>query len=451
MMRVPPGHVRPAAGSSCTGRHYFLLALLLALGALATGCGRFDRELQPGIYRATLTVPGGELPFGLDVAREEKGLVLYLVNGEERVRVPARVAEDGTVTATVPGYETTLTIRVRGKKLTGEVTMTGRGAATQTLPFAAEPGRTWRFYEEAATDNVDVAGRWEVTFKSEDGAQARGVAEFTQRFAQVTGTVLLSTGDQRYLAGEVHGDELRLSRFDGGSAYLYHASVNKRGALVGEYWSGKTGHRTFVAVSNPDAELDVSDVATGMRDPDVKLQFTFPDLDGKPVSLADPRFAGKVIIVALDGSWCPNCHDEARLLMELYRQYRAQGLEIVSLMFEHHGDFERAASAARKFRDDLGVEYPMLVAGTTDRDDAATRLPQLTGVHAFPTTIFLDRTGHVRKIQAGFSGPATGLRYQRLVAEWTALIESLLAGGVDVDAAVHTSPPSAVPTVPGAS
>jgi hypothetical protein len=52
--------------------------------------------LQPGIYRATLTVPGGELPFGLDVAREEKGLVLYLVNGEERVRVPAQVANDGT-------------------------------------------------------------------------------------------------------------------------------------------------------------------------------------------------------------------------------------------------------------------------------------------------------------------------------------------------------------------
>jgi hypothetical protein len=120
-------------------------------------------------------------------------------------------------------------------------------------------------------------------------------------------------------------------------------------------------------------------------------------------------------------------------------------------MFEHHGDFARAASAARKFRDDLGVEYPMLVAGTTDRDDAATKLPQLTGVHAFPTTIFLDRTGHVRKIQAGFSGPATGVRYDRLVAEWTALIEALLAEGVDANPEVDANPPSAAPHPPGAS
>jgi thiol-disulfide isomerase/thioredoxin len=451
-MRILTGSVPPGARASSTRRQHYLLLVLLALGAVFTGgCERFNRELQPGIYRATLTVPGGELPFGLDVAREEKGPVLYLVNGEERVRVPAQVAEDGTVTATVPGYETTLTARVRGRKLTGEVTMTGRGGVKQTLRFAAERGTAWRFYEEPATDNVDVAGRWEVTFKGDDGTQARGVAEFAQRFEQVTGTMLLTTGDQRYLAGEVHGDQLRLSRFDGGSAYLYHASVNQRGELVGEYWSGNTAHRTFVAVRNPDAELDTSGVATDMRDGNVKLQFTFPDLDGKPMSLADPRFAGKVVIVALDGSWCPNCHDEARLLMELYRRYRAQGLEIVSLMFEHHGDFERAAGAARKFRDDLGVEYPMLIAGTTDRDDAATKLPQLTGIHAFPTTIFLDRNGHVRKIRAGFWGPATGLRYDRLVAEWTSLIESLLAEGAAADPAADTLPPSAAPAVPGAS
>ena len=85
-MRILPGHVPPAARLSCTPRRDLLLALLLALAALAGGCERFKRDLQPGIYRATLTVPGGELPFGLDVAQEEKGLVLYLVNGEERVR-----------------------------------------------------------------------------------------------------------------------------------------------------------------------------------------------------------------------------------------------------------------------------------------------------------------------------------------------------------------------------
>ncbi len=116
-----------------------------------------------------------------------------------------------------------------------------------------------------------------------------------------TGTVLLPTGDQRFLAGEVHGDELRLSRFDGGSAYLYHARMDQRGRLVGEFWSGNTGHRRFVAVRNDDAELDTAPVATGLRDPAAKLQFVFPGLDGKPVALSDPQFAGKVVLVALAG------------------------------------------------------------------------------------------------------------------------------------------------------
>ncbi len=403
------------------------LGLLAVAAMLGAGCERFNRDLQPGSYRATLTLAGGELPFGFDVAREESGFAGYLVNGEERVRVPLAVAQDGTVTGSVPGFETKLSARVAGKRLDGEVTLTRAGGETQSFAFTASLGQTWRFYEQPLADNADVDGRWEITYSDDAGRETRGVAEFAQSFEVVTGTVLLATGDQRYLAGEVHGDELRLSRFDGGSAYLYHAAVNGRGELEGEYWSGKTVHLRFVARRNPDAELDTSTVETDVREPGAHLDFTFPDLDGRPVSLSDPPFAGKAVIVVLAGSWCPNCHDEARLLAELYRRYRAQGLEIVSLMFEHHGDFERAAAATRRFRTGLGIDYPTLIAGTSDRDEAATRLPQLTGIHAFPTTIFIDRSGHVRRIHAGFAGPATGTHNAALVHEFTDLVESLLA------------------------
>jgi thiol-disulfide isomerase/thioredoxin len=168
-------------------------------------------------------------------------------------------------------------------------------------------------------------------------------------------------------------------------------------------------------------------VETGLKDPAVKLEFTFPDLDGKPVSLADPRFQGKVVIVTLAGSWCPNCHDEAALLAQLYREFRGQGLEVVSLMFEHFGDFAQAAAATRRFREEFGIEYPTLIAGISDKDEAAKALPQLTGVFAFPTTIWVDRTGTVRKIHAGFSGPATGEHYTRLVEDFTQFTELLLA------------------------
>ena len=144
--------------------------------------------------------------------------------------------------------------------------------------------------------------------------------------------------------------------------------------------------------------------------------------------------------MALAASWCPNCHDEARLLVALQERYGPRGLAVVSLMFENYGDFERAAAATRKFGDGLGITYPMLIAGTAGMDDAATKLPQLTGVFAYPTTIFVDRAGEVRKISAGFSGPATGLRYDRLVAEWTAVLETLLAEDPPTGGAHHSTP-----------
>ena len=416
----------------------------LALAALLVGCGSRSRELQPGSYRAVLELPGGELPFGLDVAQEEAGFVLTVINGEERVRVTDVSVADGQITATMPGFTNTLTARITGRKLKGEVALLRAGGERQLLPFAAELGPTWRFFEQPLTDNADVSGRWSVTFTSDAGQSSAGVAEFAQSFEHVTGTILTPTGDHRFLAGEVHGDELRLSRFDGASAYLYHAKIDENGRLVGEYWSGMTGHQRFTAERNVDATLDTSGVATGMKDPSEKLQFSFPDLDGRTISLSDPQFAGKVVIVTLAGSWCPNCHDEAAFLAALYRECHAQGLEVVSLMFEHFGDFEQAASATRRFREKFGIEYATLIAGTSDRDDAAKALPQLNGVFAYPTTIWVDRTGRVRKIHAGFAGPATGWHHDELVAEFTAFTRELLAEGTEPPAEVASEADGAI-------
>jgi peroxiredoxin len=292
-------------------------------------------------------------------------------------------------------------------------------------------GQKYRFFTAQApapAAAAHVAGRWAVTFTEDDGKTEAAVAEFQQSGDVVHGTVLTDTGDHRYLAGQVRGAELRLSTFDGAHVFLYRATmVAPDGVLQGDFWSGLAYHERFAAHRDAHAELPDAYALTALRKGVQRFDFSFPDLSGNIVSSQDARFRNKVVVVALAGSWCPNCHDEASFLAPLYREYRARGLEVVSLMFEHFGDFDRAAAATQRFRQHYGIEYTTLIAGISDKDDAAHRLPTLERVYAFPTTLIVDRQGRVRKIHTGYCGPATGEHYTKFVAEFKHTLEQLLA------------------------
>lgn len=413
-------------------RNVIVWWLLLCLAALSSGCNRALDAPQTGVYRAVLELPGGEAPFGLEVRNEDGAYVLYLLNGAERTRVPRVTIANSELTAVFPGYENTLRARMHRRSLEGTVTLIKAGGKEQVIPFQATLGESHWFFKESATDNADVAGRWEVTFTDEHGETSKGVAILEQQHDRVTGTVMTPSGDHRFLAGQVRDDELMLSTFAGGLAYLYKLDV-ERGGLAGRYWQGLASTAAVSARRNEDATLDGAGPVSELK-PQARFDFTFPDLEGKPVSLSDARFRGKVVVVTLGGSWCPNCHDEAMFLVPFHDEYQDRGVEIVALMFERHGEFEKAVRAVRSYREDLGIEFPTLIAGVSDTDDASKKLPSLTGVYGYPTTLFIDKRGRVRKIHTGFSGPATGKHYDEYVAEFRALVDALLAeDGADSD------------------
>jgi peroxiredoxin len=405
-----------------------------ATGALAllSACGSNTPEsssvpvLPTGSWRAVLTLPAGELPFGLEVARENDAPVVWLINGEERTRVPEVTVNAERVVMRMPGFENVIEATLAPDSMRGELVLSRSKGATLRLPFAAQHGQAWRFFAKPANGAVSVAGRWAVTF-GEGDRESTAVGEFTQTGSIVTGTFLTGTGDHRFLAGEVRGDELWLSKFDGGSAALYRAKLIDGGRELDGLYSGPTGESRLRARRDEAASLGDAESRTQMTARASALDIVFPDLDGRPVSLRDPRFTGRPIVIALAGSWCPNCQDEAAFLAPLHRRHRERGLQVVSLMFEHFGDAPRAVEAVRRFRERHGIEYDTLIAGISDKDDAASRLPQLNGVFAFPTTIFIDRTGHVRRVHTGFSGPATGVHYERMTREFETLIEQMLS------------------------
>jgi thiol-disulfide isomerase/thioredoxin len=395
--------------------------------AAAAGAEDAASGVRRGTYRVVLTVPGGELPFGLTLERQGTRVVGHLINGPERVPLNEVTISGSHLEILMPGYENRLIADASGTSLHGEIVLDKLGGKQQHVPLQAQLGLDYRFFPTAAANTADVSGRWAVTFVDDEGATEKDVGEFKQSHDVVTGTILTDTGDHRYLAGQVHGNELYLSTFDGAHVFLYKAKLTPDGGLAGDYWSGLAYHEKLNARRDANAALPNAYSLTAMRGASKHFDFAFPDLKGNTVSSKDPQFEHKVMIVALAGSWCPNCHDEAAFLEPLYREYRSKGVEIVSLMFEHFGDFPHAAEATQRFKQHYGIEYTTLIAGISDKDEAGKKLPMLDRVYAFPTTIFIDKKGVVRKIHTGFSGPATGEHYTEFAAEVRDTLNQLLA------------------------
>ena len=163
---------------------------------------------------------------------------------------------------------------------------------------------------------------------------------------------------------------------------------------------------------------------TRMKDASEPFRFSFPDLEGRTVSQSDPKFQGKVVLVNISGSWCPNCHDEAPFLSALYRNYRAKGLEIVTLSFEE-ADQLANPTRLRAFIATYGLDYTVLLPG--EPDQLNEKVPQAENLNAFPTTFILGRDGRVRAVHAGFPSPGSGEFYTKAEHEITTTVERLLA------------------------
>ena len=421
-------------------------ALPALLVALACAAEPSVEQLLVGTWRAELASPGGPLPFTLKIRRQGDGLAGVAVNGDEE-------APFSHVRLTATGVELAMEwydseIRAELDRFGGE-TLRGRWRKTSpegdsVLAFTATrndlPDRPIqpRFARMAPIDFAagapdpamprSVAGHWAMEITDEDGTEpARG--EFRQEGGRVTGTILTPVGDYRYLEGSYERGRLRLSTFDGAHAFLFDAEARPDGTMRGHFWSRDSYYASWTARPVAEDETVLPDAwrLVGLTNPEGRFDFTFPDLDGTPVSLADERFRGKVVLVNIFGSWCPNCNDEAPLLAEWYREQRDQGLEIVGLAYELSGDPERDGRQVRRFAERHDIEFPLLLAGTSDKSAAAETLPDLSAVVAFPTTIFVGRDGRARKIHTGFAGPGTGEHYQRLLAELEGLIDTLLA------------------------
>ncbi len=249
------------------------------------------------------------------------------------------------------------------------------------------------------------------------------------------GTILTPTGDYRFLYGSYEVLEGvksgYLCVFDGAHAFTFSilealtedASLAREiqfGVTTGTFNSGNTWNETFTATRlAPGEDFRFNDPFSAVGLVPGETRLNLPQLD-------DPKYAGKPVIVKVMGTWCPNCHDATRLLIEHYDKYHDQGLEILGLAYEHTTDEVRSKRQIDRFKERLGATWEIIPAGLSDKRQTASTLPALTDIKSYPTTIFLNRDHTVEAIHSGFSGPATGAAHEKTREEFTRLIEKIL-------------------------
>ena len=398
----------------------------LILLLIISSCG--GTHLENGTWRATLkTESGVEIPFNFVLSDSAGGKLIYLINGDERFKVSDVAATGDSVFIKIPLFDSEIRSAIGNRKLKGQW-IKHLADKDMTMEFRAE-NVSWRFFEIPEKPKYNASGRWSSTFVDTAGKTSVLIGEFTQDGSRLTGTFLSSTGDYRFLEGSVSDDKLFLSVFNGTDALLFTGTLKNDSVITdGKYYAGYSTLKNWTAKKDEKAMLPDAYSLTTLKPGYSSIDFSFPDLNSKKVSLSDEKFKRKVVIVQFLGSWCANCMDETVYLTSFYNKYKSRGVEVIGLAYERTNSFERSRKNVQNLKDRLAVNYDLLVTGYTNKNEEVIKsIPMLDKFMAFPTIIIIDKRGVVRKIHTGFSGPGTGEHYRTFTNEFEKTIDDLLA------------------------
>ena len=258
-----------------------------------------------------------------------------------------------------------------------------------------------------------LAERYDLRMRAGKENEVHAVGEFyTHTSGEIRGSILTQTGDYRYLAGNRYGNRIFLSTFDGVHCYTFTMELQRDGSVSGTHFSGASYREDFSGTPNPDARLDNPYTITTATQ--ASLDLTLPEYaSGEPVRILTGQ--GKVTLIQVMGSWCPNCLDESTFFKELAA---LDGLEVYALAFERSDDREVAKPAIARVASYLDLPYPILFAGRAERGAVEKVLP-IENFISYPTYLLYDRQGKLIEVHAGFSGPAT--------SDWKAYSEQMFA------------------------
>lgn len=397
------------------------IVILFVLG-LITSCQPGIKSMNEGLWRGAFILPGNEIPFVFEVkGQRADSTTVFLINGSDRFELKNITYSNDSVSIPIDLYSSVLKGKFTESTFEGQLVKVNTGKPVAGVPFKAVYGGLPRFPKSSEAPSVSLTGTWDIIIDNE-----KTVGLFDQKESLLTGSILTTTGDYRFLEGVVDGKKFALSAFGGSTPYLLKGVFTNDSTFTGEFITPR--HTSKIeGKRNDKAALPNPYTASYLKEGFSSIKFTFPNLDRKQVSLSDSIYQGKVVIVTILGSWCPNCLDENAFLSGWYKLNHKRGVEIIGLGFERKNDFESAKKSLSNLKKRLDIQYEILFAGQSSIESASKALPALNGILAFPTTIFIDKKGNVRRVHTGFNGPATGKFYEEFKTEFNGLIDSLVA------------------------
>jgi thiol-disulfide isomerase/thioredoxin len=396
-------------------------SLMLAAASLAGSARAGDGP--GGLWRATASVAGTEIPFRLEITGDGDKVEAHFFDGPRPINPSSEGAfKDGRLHLYFPNYAANLDATLADGQLEGAYVTPNRSIAIHAVkapPTPPPPG---------AGAAPAIGGEWIIPLQSDKGEAAwRLIIKQTGDVAQAA--ILRVDGDTGTLDGRFADGAFQLSHFAGErparleitpqadhSLRLVLSDLGGRHELTAV--RPATAAKAGIAPTDPTRHTTVQNKAEPFR-------FAFPDLEGKEVTNADPRFRHKVVVIDVMGSWCPNCHDEAPFLQALYAKHHKEGLEVVALDFEQTPDQLADPRRLRAFIARYGVTYTVLLCGLTH--DVNAKLPQAVKLNAWPTTFFIGRDGLVKATHVGFTSPGSGPRDAETRREVERRVETLLA------------------------
>ena len=361
------------------------------------------------------------LPFILEQGEDIHGARFYVVNGKEKIPLIKKNTPNDSVHLAFREMDSYLVFKMdSSKNLRG---YWKNNIKNQRIPLSGLYNDSIRFPATNTSIPAKLSNKYQVSFSTKDDPWP-AVGLFEQNGKNVSGTFLTETGDFRFLSGNVYGNELYLSCFDGSHAFLFTAKINGE-ALLGRFYSGTSYRTDWEGKANENANIKSPNELTYVVDSlynlnEIKLQ----KLCGLKSSIKLNK--NRITIIQIMGSWCPNCLDETNYFKTLYKKYSSKGLNIMSVGFEYGSSRRDQRKKLKRFVKRAKIPYPVYLGGKASKKLASQLFPMLNEISSFPTTLFVNIEGEIIKIHTGFNGPGTGIYFEDYKDETERLIEKLL-------------------------